>query len=176
MCYYSGLKYKQNRVLKVVLFFCSCTYFLLIFETGRVIIICVVYMRAVFEYENDSVLTVEEMDYINCDASNPITEFTNGKSTLNLDRSGAFYFISGTDDHCIKGQKLLVEVMAPHQVPKSPPPETSIAPEGFSPMLAPSPSYDSDGTIDAVSSSSMLLSSTFIVSHLVTFVIVMLLH
>ncbi|XP_020965081.1 mavicyanin-like [Arachis ipaensis] len=61
----------------------------------------------VFEYENDSVLSVEEWDYFHCDASNPITAFDNGKSILNLDSPGAFYFISGTAHHCSRGPHYL---------------------------------------------------------------------
>ncbi|KAI9107773.1 hypothetical protein K1719_021109 [Acacia pycnantha] len=40
-----------------------------------------------FVYKNDSVLTVENWDYYNCDATYPITAFDNGKSIINLDRS-----------------------------------------------------------------------------------------
>ncbi|KAK7261785.1 hypothetical protein RIF29_28105 [Crotalaria pallida] len=123
-----------------------------------------------FEYQNDSVLTVEKMDYFNCDASNPITEFDNGKSILNLDRPGPFYFISGNGDHCTNGQKLLVEVMSPHRpIPKSSPSPTSISipPEGSSSSMAPSPSPSSGGGSDdslggdssASSSASVVLSS-----------------
>lgn len=126
-------------------------------------------MYAVFEYQNDSVLTVEKWDYFSCVTSDPITAFDNGKSTLNLDRSGAFYFISGTDDHCNHGQKLLVEVMAPHPIDLKSPPPIAAPPEGFSPMA---PSL-SDG-LEASSSASVVLGSIFM-SPLVTFVIVMML-
>ncbi|RDX63988.1 Early nodulin-like protein 1, partial [Mucuna pruriens] len=88
----------------------------------------------VFEYQNDSVVSVEKWDYINCDASNPITAFDNGKSTFNLDRPGDFYFISGTDDHCKNGQRLLVDVMHPHPIVKSPSPISL-------PPMAPPPSH-----------------------------------
>ncbi|KAJ1394647.1 Phytocyanin domain [Sesbania bispinosa] len=124
----------------------------------------------VFEYQNDSVLTVEKLDYFNCDSSDPITAFDNGKSTLNLDRSGAFYFISGTDDHCRNGQKLLVEVMSPHPIRESPP-SISLAPEGI-PTMAPTPSESSDDSLEV--SASVVPSSIFM-SPLVTFVIVILL-
>ncbi|KAL2982337.1 hypothetical protein AAZX31_13G336400 [Glycine max] len=123
----------------------------------------------VFEYQNDSVLSVEKFDYMNCDASNPITAFDNGKSTFNLDRPGNFYFISGTDDHCKNGQKLLVDVMHPHTVLKSPPP-ISLPPEGFPPM-APPPSDDQ--SLEA-SSASVLLTFMFM-SLFVTSVSVILL-
>ncbi|KAG4947957.1 hypothetical protein AAZX31_15G018100 [Glycine max] len=127
----------------------------------------------VFEYQNDSVLSVEKLDYMNCDASNPITAFDNGNSTFNLDRPGNFYFISGTDDHCKNGQKILVDVMHPHSILKSPPPislSPSLPPEGFPPM-APPPSDDQ--TLEA-SSASVLLTTIFM-SLFVTFVSVMLL-
>ncbi|CAJ2661186.1 unnamed protein product [Trifolium pratense] len=129
----------------------------------------------VFEYEKDSVLSVEKFDYFNCDTSEPITTFTNGKSTFNLDRSGPFYFISGTDDHCNHGQKLLVEVMAPHSIPASPPTTIAVPPEGSSPIMAPSDSpYSSDSVDQATSSSTMVLASSFL-STLITFGIVMML-
>ncbi|KAF7814236.1 Early nodulin-like protein 1 [Senna tora] len=68
----------------------------------------------VFEYQNDSIMSVEKWDYYHCDSSEPITAFNNGKSIVNLESNGAFYFISGTDDHCINGQRLMVDVMSPH--------------------------------------------------------------
>ncbi|XP_045810754.1 early nodulin-like protein 1 [Trifolium pratense] len=121
------------------------------------------------------VLSVEKFDYFNCDTSAPITTFTNGKSTFNLDRSGPFYFISGTDDHCNHGQKLLVEVMAPHSIPASPPTTIAVPPEGSSPIMAPSDSpYSSDSVDQATSSSTMVLASSFL-STLITFGIVMML-
>jgi len=132
-----------------------------------------IFVYAVFEYENDSVLTVEKFDYFTCDASQPITTFTNGKSTLNLDRSGPFYFISGTDEHCSHGQKLLVEVMAPHPIPASPPTTISNPPEGSSPIMAPANSPYSSDSLEA-SSSSMVVTSSFM-STLVTFGVVMML-
>ncbi|KAE9588071.1 hypothetical protein Lal_00002899 [Lupinus albus] len=129
-----------------------------------------------FEYKNDSVLTVEKMDYVNCDTSNPISEFDNGNSIVNLDRPGAFFFISGNEDHCINGQKFVVEVMSPHQIPKSssspsPSPSISLPPEGSSEM-SPSPSpYASDHTLgDSLSASFML--SPVPMAFFATFVLV----
>ncbi|KAJ1388755.1 Phytocyanin domain [Sesbania bispinosa] len=114
-----------------------------------------------FEYQNDSVLIVEKWDYFHCDPRDPITSFDNGNNTINLDRPGAFYFISGTDDHCQKGQKLIVEVMSPHPIHTSPPPEDS------SPAMPPS-------TSQSYSSASMVIASVFM-PLLATFVIVLLL-
>ncbi|MCI66300.1 early nodulin-like protein 1-like, partial [Trifolium medium] len=81
----------------------------------------------------------------------------------------------GTDDHCNHGQKLLVEVMAPHLIPASPPTTIAVPPEGSSPIMAPSDSpYSSDTVDQATSSSTMLLASSFM-STLITFGIVMML-
>ncbi|CAJ1955294.1 unnamed protein product [Sphenostylis stenocarpa] len=128
----------------------------------------------VFEYQNDSVLRVEELDYMTCDASNPITAFNNGKSTFNLDRPGNFYFISGTNDHCKNGQRLVVDVMHPHPILTSPPP-ISLPPEGFPPEGFPPmdpPPFDQSS--DDSTSASVVLTATSS-SVLVTFVSVMLL-
>jgi len=113
---------------------------------------------------------VEESDYMNCDASNPITAFDNGKSTFNLDRPGDFYFISGNSEHCKNGQRLVVDVIHPHPFLSSPPP-ISLPPEGLPPM-APPPS-DQSLEDDFTSASVMLIANSM--SVLVSFVIVMLL-
>ncbi|CAL0322056.1 unnamed protein product [Lupinus luteus] len=131
----------------------------------------------VFEYQNDSVLSVEKTDYINCNASNPITAFDNGKSIMNLDRPGPFYFISGTEHHCSNGQKLLVEVMSQHPIPKSSPsPSISLPPEGSSAM-SPSPSpYASDDSLgDSTSASDSVVFGPVPMASLVTFAIVLML-
>ncbi|XP_054791280.1 mavicyanin-like [Prosopis cineraria] len=70
----------------------------------------------VFEYKNDSVVSVDKWDYYHCDASDPITMFNNGNSSINLDQPGSFYFISGLYDHCSNGQKLMVQVISPMSV------------------------------------------------------------
>lgn len=119
---------------------------------------------AVFVYKNDSVLRVEKWDYFHCGSNNPINTFDDGNSTVILDSPGVFYFISGIEDHCHNGQKLIVEVMSPHSIPNSPPP-VSIPPQGSS-ALAP---YSSSH-----SSASMVLGSAFM-ALFTTFVIVLLL-
>ncbi|XWS18960.1 hypothetical protein CRYUN_Cryun32bG0089800 [Craigia yunnanensis] len=74
-----------------------------------------------FEYQNDSVLVVEKWDYYHCNTNKPISSFNDGKTVINLDRPGPFYFISGAPDHCKSGQKLLIRVMSLHQRAESPP-------------------------------------------------------
>ncbi|KAE9585888.1 putative cupredoxin [Lupinus albus] len=74
--------------------------------------------------------------------------------------SGPFYFISGTEDHCTNGQKLLVEVMSPHPIPKSSPPL----------------SHASDDTLeDSISASASVVLGPVPVASIVTFVIMLLL-
>ncbi|CAL0322747.1 unnamed protein product [Lupinus luteus] len=128
-----------------------------------------------FEYQNDSVLSVEKTYYLNCNASNPITAFDNGKSIMNLDRPGPFYFINGTEHYCTNGQKLLVEVMSQRPIPKSSPsPSISLPPEGSSQM---SPSaYASDDSIDdSTSASDSVVLGPVPMASLATFLIVLML-
>ncbi|QCE02018.1 Cupredoxin [Vigna unguiculata] len=88
----------------------------------------------VFEYQNDSVLNVERWEYFHCDSNNPISAFDDGNTTVILDSPGVFYFISGTEDQCQKGERLMVEVMSPRSVLKSPPSNASVPAQAFSPL------------------------------------------
>ncbi|XP_010473028.1 PREDICTED: mavicyanin-like [Camelina sativa] len=67
-----------------------------------------------FVYDKDSVMEVDKWGFYHCNSSDPITAFDNGNSTLDLDRPGLFYFISGSNEHCTSGQRLIVEVMHIH--------------------------------------------------------------
>lgn len=55
-----------------------------------------------------------EESYRSCNTSKPITKHGEGHTEIKLDHSGAFYFISGTKEHCEKGQKLATVVMSRH--------------------------------------------------------------
>lgn len=66
-----------------------------------------------YDSGKDSVFQVNKEDYINCNTYKPIEEYKDGNTKLKLDRSGPFYFISGADGHCEKGQKLAVVVLSP---------------------------------------------------------------
>lgn len=66
-----------------------------------------------YEGGKDSVLQVSKEDYVNCKTSNPIGEYSDGNTKVKLDRPGPFYFISGANGHCEKGQKLVVIVLTP---------------------------------------------------------------
>lgn len=65
-----------------------------------------------YDPKSDSVLEVTQADYKNCNKTNPIKSFHDGKTKIVLNRSGPLYFISGTNDHCEKGQKLEVQVLS----------------------------------------------------------------
>ncbi|XP_064975001.1 early nodulin-like protein 18 [Musa acuminata AAA Group] len=94
----------------------------------------------VFRYKKgeDSVLVVSKQDYDACDVSKPIQKLDGGDSVFKFDRSGPFYFISGTPGNCQRGQKLVVVVVmavrhcppisSPPSLPLSPPPVSSPAP------------------------------------------------
>ncbi|CAM9001756.1 unnamed protein product [Rhodiola kirilowii] len=68
----------------------------------------------VWKYEagKDSVLQVTKEAYLSCNTTNPIAEYNDGNTTVNLARSGPYYFISGEPGHCEKGQKLTVIVLS----------------------------------------------------------------
>ncbi|RID40870.1 hypothetical protein BRARA_J00878 [Brassica rapa] len=87
---------------------------------------------------SDSVQQVMKADYYGCNVRNPLEKFDNGETEVALNRSGPFYFISGNQDRCLKGQKLIVVVLAirhPKKVPISPakPPSTTQPPQAHSP-------------------------------------------
>ncbi|KAL8223466.1 hypothetical protein R6Q57_018941 [Mikania cordata] len=90
----------------------------------------------VFKYDSntDSVLRVEEGDYKKCIKTKPITEFHDGNSVFPITESGSFFFISGADGHCEKGEKVEVRVLSRKH--SAPPPV--MAPNG-SPAGVPRP-------------------------------------
>ncbi|KAG8367613.1 hypothetical protein BUALT_Bualt16G0090500 [Buddleja alternifolia] len=65
-----------------------------------------------YDGKSDSVLQVSEESYKTCNKSNPIKSYNDGNTKITLDRSGPFYFISGAEDHCQKGQKLEIVVLS----------------------------------------------------------------
>ncbi|KAL6535785.1 hypothetical protein OROHE_012629 [Orobanche hederae] len=94
----------------------------------------------VFKYKkgHDSVLVVDQNDYTKCNKDNPIKALKSGHSKFKFDRSGPFFFISGHEQNCEKGQKL--KIIVPHHhhhnIAPSHPPETPLKP----PSPAPTPS------------------------------------
>ncbi|CAL9772688.1 unnamed protein product, partial [Musa acuminata subsp. burmannicoides] len=98
---------------------------------------------AMFKYKKgeDSVLVVSKQDYDAYDVSKPIQKLDGGDSVFKFDRSGPFYFISGTPGNFQRGQKLVVVVMAVrHRPPISSPPSLPLSPPPVSsPASSPSP-------------------------------------
>jgi len=68
-------------------------------------------LLAVFKYAQDSVLVVDRPAFDACNATEPLAAFTDGSTTVRLDRPGFFCFISGEPGHCQQGQRLMVRVM-----------------------------------------------------------------
>ncbi|GFP79502.1 early nodulin-like protein 1 [Phtheirospermum japonicum] len=94
----------------------------------------------VFKYDGskDSVLEVTRRDYVTCNTSAPIKNYIGGDTTVRLGRPGLYYFISGAEGHCQKGQKLISVVISErHRRVISPAPSPSAGNEG--PAVAPAP-------------------------------------
>ncbi|KAI0522537.1 hypothetical protein KFK09_004917 [Dendrobium nobile] len=71
----------------------------------------------VFEYKNDSVIRVEKRGYYHCNESGNGAVFKDGRTVFLFDKPGLFYFVSSNFEHCKKGQRLMVDVMASHRPP-----------------------------------------------------------
>lgn len=84
---------------------------------------------AVFLHDDEvggSVLQVTEGDFDTCSTGNPVQRLEDvaaGRSVFRFDRSGPFFFISGDEDRCQKGQKLYIIVMAVRPTKPSEAPE-----------------------------------------------------
>ncbi|XP_051137484.1 early nodulin-like protein 1 [Andrographis paniculata] len=65
-----------------------------------------------YDGSKDSVLQVSKRDYVTCNTSSPIEKHVDGDTKVTLPRSGPYYFISGAEGHCRKGQKLIVVVLS----------------------------------------------------------------
>ena len=101
---------------------------------------------AVFKYKkgSDSVLIVSKDDYHSCSTKNPIKSMTDGDSTFILDRSGPFFFISGSADNCNKGKKLIIVVMAVRPKPLPPAPYSPVTPASSPQPTSSSPAVSPD--------------------------------
>lgn len=91
---------------------------------------------SVFRYEagKDSVLQVTREAYEKCNTTSPKASFTDGNTKVKLEQAGPVYFISGTEGHCQKGQKLRLVVVTPRNSAFSPAPSPS---EFDGPAVAP---------------------------------------
>ncbi|EEF46870.1 early nodulin-like protein 1 [Ricinus communis] len=66
-----------------------------------------------YDSQKDSVLEVTRAAYLSCNVSNPVEEYKDGNTKVKLERAGPYYFISGAEGHCEKGQKMIVVVLSP---------------------------------------------------------------
>ncbi|XVF89282.1 hypothetical protein PTKIN_Ptkin19aG0117500 [Pterospermum kingtungense] len=65
-----------------------------------------------YDSSKDSVLQVTKTDYETCNTSSPMAAYKDDNTRVKLERSGPYHFISGAEEHCQKGQKLIVVVMS----------------------------------------------------------------
>ncbi|KAM0059132.1 putative Phytocyanin domain, cupredoxin [Helianthus debilis subsp. tardiflorus] len=74
----------------------------------------------VFKYKKglDSVLVVNEEAYRNCNKTNPVETLNDENPIFKCKRSGPFFFISGHEQKCHNGQKLIIVVMAVRHHPR----------------------------------------------------------
>ncbi|XP_047965495.1 uncharacterized membrane protein At3g27390-like [Salvia hispanica] len=63
-------------------------------------------------YKKDSVMEVKKGDYKECNSSRPNFFSNTGNTIYTLNRTGFFYFISGSTGHCEMGQHMIVLVVA----------------------------------------------------------------
>ncbi|XP_073118409.1 early nodulin-like protein 13 [Elaeis guineensis] len=65
-----------------------------------------------YDDQKDSVLEVTREHYLSCNTSSPIAEHEDGNTVVKLPRAGPYFFISGAEGACEKGEKLIVVVMS----------------------------------------------------------------
>ncbi|MCL7030433.1 hypothetical protein MKW94_020530 [Papaver nudicaule] len=112
----------------------------------------------IFKYKKgqDSVLVVSKEDYDACNTGSPIKSMNDGESKITFDRSGPFYFISGNQGSCQKGQKIYLVVITP----KTSSPPTPLAPSSSSPSIPPSSDFATPPTAPVPSTPSKSSSTT----------------
>ncbi|KAF5742087.1 early nodulin-like protein 1 [Tripterygium wilfordii] len=93
----------------------------------------------VFQYDSkiDSVLEVTKRDYQLCNPSNPILEYKENLTKIELDHSGPFYFISGSVKRCKKAQRMVVDVLSQDHWAALAPAPVPISGPGLAPAPAP---------------------------------------
>jgi Plastocyanin-like domain len=99
-------------------------------------------LHAVWNYntEKDSVLRVTRDAYLTCNTTDSIASYKNSSTVVPLNHSGAYYFISGNSDNCLKGEKVIVVVMSErHSLQKylAPAPAPESITDFRAPALAP---------------------------------------
>ncbi|PKA50291.1 Blue copper protein [Apostasia shenzhenica] len=98
-----------------------------------------------FQYSQYHTLNqVDSNGYYACNASNALLESSDGNTSVPLAAAGDYYFICGTDSHCLGGMKLHVDVRrrSYKAVAPGPPPEVSPVP----PLLQTPAASKNDGS------------------------------
>jgi len=101
-----------------------------------------------FKYvaNQDSVLLVTRDAFQTCNTTNPAASYNDGNTSFKFPRPGPYYFISGAQGHCEKGQKIVVVVMshrrggsnlAPAEAPTLGSSPTFTPPDEGSPAISP---------------------------------------
>lgn len=94
-----------------------------------------------YDSKKDSVLQVTREAYLGCNTTSPIAAHNDGETKVVLNKSGPYYFISGSQPNCEKGEKLIIVVMAARGSRRSgavsPVLAPSLAPEVGGPAVAP---------------------------------------
>ncbi|GAB2276529.1 hypothetical protein Dimus_011248 [Dionaea muscipula] len=114
----------------------------------------------VWEYDGkeNPVLHVTREAYIGCNTTSPIEEYRDGETNIRLDHSGPYFFISGEEGQCEKGQKLIVVVMAKR---------STTTKHGFGVSPAPSPSeIHAPAVAPASGAAALMLKGSFMVAAL----------
>ncbi|KAE8718914.1 Early nodulin-like protein 1 [Hibiscus syriacus] len=76
-----------------------------------------------YDGSEDSVLQVTKEAYLSCSTSEPLAEYKDGDTKVELRKSGPFFFISGAKGHCEQGQKMIVVVLSQkHRISPAPSP------------------------------------------------------
>jgi Plastocyanin-like domain len=114
--------------------------FHLILLQGFLIIFYSFFTAFTYPANQDTVLLVDSNAYNSCDASSPIDRFADGNTVFTLTRSGPFYFISGNQDNCKKGEKLHIVVLANRSNSTGSAPSPSPSPPAEAPSSSSPPS------------------------------------
>ncbi|XP_008784555.2 early nodulin-like protein 2 [Phoenix dactylifera] len=95
----------------------------------------------VYPPDQDSVLQVDKDGYDTCNTATSIQKFDDGNTVFTLNRSGAFYFISGNEANCLKNESLAVVVLADrsNQTSRGNQPSSPPSPSPVSSLSPPSP-------------------------------------
>lgn len=97
-----------------------------------------------FKYtaNQDSVLLVTQDAFQSCNTTNPAASYNDGNTAFKFPRPGPYYFISGAQGHCEKGQKLVVVVMS-HRRSNGAPAEAPVLGSlpAFSPLSEPADEF-----------------------------------